>query len=234
MHKTQGPAPPFPPPCPPPHSRPPPPAPTVPKPPVGRRRLPRPPVVVKDEEHARVPGRPSSIHGGDDGDDRDASDGDSAGGRYVRVAGRPSSIRGDVLQEPEDDNAIHSDYGVQDHDSARASFDRLQRRYHNGPQFSSATGHQGAKGFGRGKYDAAGECHFASSSRGAAERRKIARAVKQAEEEVGIASRPPPPPAPVRPVMHSSSSSSRASQVPPPPPSAAPSQALPSFRYSLH
>ena len=235
MVKSQGPAPVFPP-LPPPARKLKPsvpsvveaPLPTAPTPPKPIQPLPRPVARVKNEESAP----PEANH-------------------YLRktLAGRPSPTPplppptrlpggpSRVLKEPDEDDDSRSVYGVQNADSAKASYERLQRRYYGGQQFAQGTGHQGGRGFRRVKYDAAtSTCSYASSSKGAAVRRRVWREIKQAEDVVGVAMRTPPEPPPA--VSHtglayiastaisssSSSSSSRPLQAPPKPPAARPSQ----------
>ena len=149
------------------------------------------------------------------------------------LPGRPTK----VIEEAEDeDDDAHSVYGVANRDtaSAKASYDKLNRKYYGGPQFAKSSGHQGGLGFRRVKYDAAGACSFASSSHGAATRRKIKRQIDQAQHVVDNLNRPPPTPPPAvsfTGLQYSVSTAPTRSRVPqpPPPPPQSPSA---SYRYT--
>lgn len=107
----------------------------------------------------------------------------------VGVVEPPAS---DVEEVTDDDTAASSAFMA----ARKAYVETATRRYHGGIQFAAIGGLKGASGFRRVKYDEDGKCHFASSSKGAADRRKARRAAEGKHE----------PKAPVPGVSTSSSS----------------------------
>ena len=118
-----------------------------------------------------------------------------------------------VVEPPDSDLEEVSD----DEAKARMAFERgrnayietATHRYSAGIQFGELDGLAGGNGYRRVKFDEQGRCHFATSSKGAAERRKAKRLAEgehQSKAAAMATSRnivpPSPPPPPSQPPSH--------------------------------